>query len=413
VLFDLQLRQTVGLGYLVSTAKHSRALIVNQNGERIVYNVDFDWKPLYIPEAELSKIETELDKKPALRRPIYTVEEIGGDKFLCQVCNVVFDCIGSITAKFPDGPTYFALSSSEVPAALIAKFGGFQCIVVSHSAVRLCHDFAKIVFQDDDLIQFVISGRDVEDRFEPITRTRKEAVSAILSKGREDTDRACEWADLLASLASYFIVAHEIGHLACDHFSDRDSLSIVENDNVAGDMAVARRADEWQADSFAVIATLYQHIRIMEGESRPRDTRFPDRLSAYRFSLILAYIIFTVMDLENSGDIDYSKNSHPAPLARAGLTAVSLMQSSLYTTTIDQPQALELARLAFKAIEICIGRAGGGMLTAEEIERYGGEAEESLMAFCKQLDHISDKRDLLRWSHLSWTEYLFPKIAQD
>lgn len=365
-----------------------------------------NWKSSYIPDAKLGEVETELATKPFLRFPIYTVDDIDGDSFLYQVSITVASCIKAITGEFPDGPTYFALSSSEAPSALIAKFKDYQCIVISHSTIRLCHKFAKTLFQDDDMKNFVISGREVVDRLEPTTRTRKEAVSFILSGDLGDDNQALEWADLFVFFSSYFIVAHEIGHLACDHFSGRNSLSISESDGAPDDELIARRADEWQADSFAAIATIYQHIRLLEGKSTPLDPRFPDRLSAYRFSIVLIYCVFTIMDLNNKSDVDYSRNSHPAPLARAGLTAVSLMISSSYTTTLNQPQAHELVRSAFKAVEVCIGRFGSGMLTAEDIERYGGEAADSLIIFTDYISCTGGKRDLSRWSGLSWTKYL-------
>lgn len=119
-------------------------------------------------------------------------------------------------------PVYFCVTRATTVNAMIARFSGFYCVVVSEGTYTFLTVTVGALLSHEPLARFVEEGVEPEDDGEPGTRTRREVWMHVLEHaGDFITERSVGLSSVLSLLGMYFLMAHEIGRRRCSDLKCR------------------------------------------------------------------------------------------------------------------------------------------------------------------------------------------------
>ncbi|UWQ58630.1 hypothetical protein K3722_00405 [Leisingera caerulea] len=372
-------------------------------------NTEESWVKHYLPDALLPRIEAELLTRPAYHSPIATISDIRQNGLLEAWSVTAFSCIRNF-ADYLDSPIYFVISHAPIPSAMICKFDDFQCIVITACLSENMTRLAANLLAEGNIFEFLLKSVEPSEPTGIAQKARKEAVYNCARQNMAISTEIWNVAHLLTNYSSYFIIAHEISHILLGHFDSHNAMSMVEFEVHDVPPTLLSRSNEWQADSFAAIATLFRLNALLEMEAEPNADWLQDPNARVRLIAVLGYLIFTSMDFLDNNDGDYSLRTHPSPMSRAGLMMATLSISAHHLLGVDTSCTHKICQSAFKAVEVALLNIAGGALSEDEVLKYGNEAQTSLDHFFIYLQFDKANRDYSRLSNISW-KYLIPGVA--
>lgn len=360
----------------------------------------------YLPSHRLGAVEALLLKKGgSLLAPIYTADEIEASTAL-QLCASPIDfCIRNLTHRFPDGPTYFAITKASAVNAMIARFPGFQCVVIAQGVHIRTSVLLVSLLTHAPLQNFIQGGVEPDEPVTAPTRSREEALNHLSEHAGQITDQTRSLTASLMFLLLYLLTAHEIGHLALGHLDRRSDGNMDEVEEVNESKAESR-AQEWDADGFAFAATLY--LTGSEFRLLPvwRDL-IPDTHAALRVISVVAYALFTVMDSMGPQDRLPEQRTHPRPLVRVGLATLTLTALMHDFGSVTGDVVMDTSQAAIRAVEITLHDLAGGVMERDLATQLGDELESEMHRLISVLrDDLWPLLDRSRLSDLYWARGL-------
>ncbi len=317
----------------------------------------------YLPVEHWGAVETRiLRRAPSLVGRILEPGEV--EKVLpLRLCAAPIDhCIQNLTHRFPDGPTWYAITDASDANAMVARFEDFQCIVVSQAF----HVTASLLFVRllawPPLREFVRTGAEPPEPTSPPSRGRVEAVVQLLAEDGEFDGEARELTAAFCYLLLYLLTAHEVGHLALGHLDLCENGQMVEVDSNLAEKAQSR-AMEWDADGFAIAATQWlvgSDFREVGAWSH----LLSDNPANLRVVCTTAYVLFTLMDALSLQDRPPETRTHPRPLVRAGLAALTLTRLMHGWGAVDGSEVISTMRQVSRSVELAILKTAGGVMEA-------------------------------------------------
>lgn len=360
----------------------------------------------YLPPEHLGAVEARLlQDGGSLVGPIYSADEINTSLPLRLCASPIDASIRFLTARYPDGPTYFAITNANAVNAMIARFEGFQCIVVAQGVHIRASVLLASLLAHEPLRAFLDGGQaPAEPTSEPL-RSREEALVHLIEEQAFPIDD--EVRSLTASLTFfllYVLTAHELGHLALGHLHARSSGKM-EEEGPGEESPAESRALEWDADGFALAGALY--LTGSEFRTRPgwRDL-LKDEEAGFRLVSVVAYVLFTLMDSMGPQDRPREERTHPRPLVRMGLATLTLMMLMEQSGSVSGQQMLEQSRAAIRAVEITLHELGGGVMEPALAQHLGDELDKEVQQLASVLDELWPKLDRSRLDGLYWARGL-------
>jgi hypothetical protein len=328
----------------------------------------------YLPPEHLGAVEALLIRlDSSLAAPIYSADEIEETASLRFCASPVDFCIRNLTARFPDGPTYFVVTRSGAVNALIARFPAFQCILVAEGVYVRAAVMLASLFTSASLRAYVRRGIEPDEpRSEPIW-SREEALLRLAEDSGAIDDEVRGMTVTLGFLLMYVLTAHEIGHLALGHLDLRPGTSLDETGPSEGPKAESR-AQEWDADGFALNAALYLTGSPFRNEPGWRDY-LTDNAAALRILSVLAYVLFTLMDSMGPQDRPAEDRTHPRPLVRIGLASLTLTAVMHHFGAYEGETVMDTMQASIRAVEIALQEIAGGVMEPELAFALGKELE--------------------------------------
>ncbi|MBY2941865.1 hypothetical protein HF264_19555 [Rhizobium leguminosarum] len=361
----------------------------------------------YLPPEHLSKIESLLLREsPSMAGHLYTAQEVEATD-LRYIAVPVDQSIGSITRKFPDGPTYFVFTAAKVANAAIARFQGFQCIVITASLpFRVVHVLRHFT-SNQNLCNYIRFGTAVSEPVGEALRTREEAVEHLYETDMPNSsDEQAILAYQLNHLVVYLITAHEIGHFALGHRQIHTAHFMDETDRKTDPVALAlKRALEWDADSFAFAATVYLALSDFRKEPMVASL-LTDPQTSLRAVALAAYCFFSVMDSSKNQDIAVEERTHPRPLVRMGLVTFKLAAMMQPLGWMMLEDSLAIMAETNRAFEVTLFEIAGGVMEKELAERLTTELDAEFDQLLSILDKTTSGLDRSRLSDLAWAKFL-------
>jgi len=174
-------------------------------------------------------------------------------------------------------------------------------------------------------------------------------------------------------LLLYFLTAHEIGHLALGHL-DRKAEGSMDEVSDNGESKIASRAMEWDADSFAMNATVYLTGSEFRQQEVWRDM-LPDTEASLRLLSVMTYVLFTLMDSMGPQDRPAEDRTHPRPLVRVGLATFNLAAVMSGFGSVDGSVVMDTNRAAIRAVEIALHELAGGVMERALATQLGEELD--------------------------------------
>jgi hypothetical protein len=309
-------------------------------------------------------------------------------------------CVRNLTHGFPDNPTYFALSEALSLNAVIGRFSNFQCVIITWEFYKRATIFWNSLLVDKGLVNFLKSGSDPDEPDILPVKNRGEALAELLSNDISNDETALLGIPL-NYLFMYILASHEVGHLALGHLHRSANAYIDEMGPTKSELRISSRAREWDADGFALGATLY-----LTGSDFAKEPFVKDLLVSkeanLRIVFVVAYALFILLDEASPQDRPLEERTHPRPLVRVGLASLAVSRLLHMLGAMDASEALDTARRAIRAVEIAVLHLAGGVmepslaknLTAE----LAAEADRLSASFNDQLETL----DRSRIGHYAW-----------
>lgn len=372
-------------------------------------NLEESWIDYYLPEHLLPRLEGELIKFPNYRSPIATTAEINEDGFLEAWCISAFSCIRNF-AQYIENPTYFVISRAPLPSAMVCKYSDFQCIIITSTLYENLTRLTANLLTNENLFNFLIHSSEPTEGSEPVFLARKDAVHSCANHIMAIETAIWNITHVMVNYSAYFIVAHELAHLLLGHMDQAEDMAMVEFEAHTALPTTSSRANEWQADSFASVATLFRLNSLLEMQAEAEADWLQDSAARVRFLAVMCYLIFTSMDFMEREDWNYDMRTHPSPMSRAGLTMATVAMAARYLFGIDMHDTHTISQKSFKAVEVSLINVAGGGLSSAEASRYGEETEKSLGLFFAFLTSDKVNRNHARLSKVSWS-FMVPGVA--
>lgn len=342
---------------------------------------------------------------PRLAAPFIPAEEVEGQLSLRLAGAPIADCIGNLTARFPDGPTYFVIVRSPAPTAMVAAFGDFQCLVFAEALHVYFSNLTSALLEWDPLRHFLQDGAEPQDDGAESMVSRAGALMALLGRAQAPPPEVLSWAATIGYFLMYFLTAHELGHLALGHLGhtklSHGRMSETEKDEVVDDLAQSR-ALEWEADGFAAMAAVWQALALRERGHATWAEHMKDHRACVRILMTGAYALFSVMDLASPASKAPALRTHPAPMVRVGLTALMLTVAIELLGILPGEEVQEETRRSIKAVEIALNKTAGGMMDRTEAEAVGEEAFKAVDPLYAALTLLKPELDRSRLQGFIW-----------
>ena len=342
---------------------------------------------------------------PALAAPFIPPEEVEAELGLRLACAPIADCIGNLTARFPDGPTYFVIVRASAPTAMVAAFGDFQCLVFADALHIYFSILMSELLESKPLCAFLQDGDEPHDDEAESTLTRAEALQALLGRTGKTSPEAASRTATIGYFLMYFLAAHELGHHALGHLGDthRTHGRMGEADtDTAIDKLVESRALEWEADGFGAMAAVWQALALREQGHAAWSEQIKDQPACVRVFMTGAYVLFSIMDLASPSTRPPESRTHPAPMVRVGLAALMLTVALEVLGIIPGDVVQEETRRSIKAVEVALNTTAGGMMDRAEAEAVGNEAFAAVDPLYAALTAVKPDFDRSRLQGYIW-----------
>lgn len=367
---------------------------------------------LYLPPKLWGAMEHRIGPYSSLTGPILPAREIDENNWHRPFMSGVDHCARNLTTGIFE-PFYYCMTDTPTVNAMIARFANpdFHGVAVARGCYENVYALTVALLNHEPLRNFIELGERPSDDGRLPERGRREALTKILSEaGSSATIQSMELGALVSNIAGYFLMGHEIGHMALGHLPLFERKHATEGDeDQLVDLAVSRSLER-DADLFAAAATVWNigSPPMLEKWG----TIFPDQLVLFRCFFVGAYILFSIMDLGRGGD-EIAQQTHPAPMVRITSTAGPLATVMNAWGRFSHEDVWDCCREAVRAVEIATLGIGGGMMdaaTAERLTQQGNKATEehlrempALMARMDRsmLDHYFWAKSLREWEHRS------------
>lgn len=362
----------------------------------------------YLPERHWGAVESKiLQQNRALAAPIVATERLQ-EVAVSPSLLALSAAIGNLTHQLElDRPIYWCVTRARVVNAMIAAYHSpdIYCVVIAEGALNTILNFCAAIMASDALFQFVSQGTDPVDEMRPPERSRREAwVKIDAQADSRVTDVGVERSFPLTFIASHFLMAHEIGHLAGGHLPLYAGAFTAEAEGSGGPNLAESRTLERDADALAAAATTY--LLGNPGFAASWRGIFGDREAALRYFLTTTYIFYSVMDLFGPEDPFGEERTHPPALVRVGVTVTMLSLLLDNFGGFTKEEAWELARRSVRAVEIAVMELGGGMMTPEEVAVLDAEVERNLKEHHDVWPALSEKLDRRHLEKYWWSQGL-------
>jgi len=365
----------------------------------------------YLPPQHLGAVEAMLIQEGGdLLAPLYTADEVQAEFPLQLIASPVDHCIRNLTHAFPDGPTYFVVSHSGAVNAMIARFTTFQCIVVAQGVHVRSSLMLFGLLPSTSLRAYIASGIEPDEPVAEPTRSREAAIAGLFDSTLAVSPEVLSLTASVNYLLLYFLTAHEIGHLALGHLERRKGGAMDEVGLSDGPKAESR-AQEWDADGFALTGTLYLTGSPFREQPVWCDL-LPDLPAGLRVVTVVAYLLFTLMDSSGPQDRATEDRTHPRPLVRVGLATMTLAAVMHHFGAVGGQDVLDVTRASIRAIEIALHEQMGGVMEADLATKLSAELDEEAERLVQVLGgELWDALDRSRLTSLFWTKALQARPA--
>ena len=365
------------------------------------------YSDIYLPSNLFATIENKLARtQHGLVAPLVTIEELNEQLEYGRLASPIALCIDSLTRDFPDGRTYFVISKATVATAMVMRFPNFQCVILSYAISKNILSLTASLLGQETLRDCLLFEREIEDPDTETVATRRDAVKSLVDKEESWIGPNVDLFLKVHFAAVYFLTAHEIGHLALDHIDNINGIGhLDEHDYIEDrDRLFHCRCLEWQADCFAIIATIFMLRMQIRNERQNWDTLLgtEESWAAIRLTAFVAYLLFSIMDIAHLEDKNPDMSTHPSALTRYSLSAMQLAVFLKIYDERDMGETFAHMKSAIKGFEIVLCQLAGGMMTSEEVDRFGGEAEQNLLKMLEHLTELSPKQNFERIENYSW-----------
>jgi len=257
---------------------------------------------------------------------------------------------------------------------------GHPVVGINYGALILVHALSQRLFSQRDFCRWVGDARKEEAarEFTPLCDDARTYMRAVI-KDRTgtrpvDQDRR-KAAELLAGLATHFLVAHEMGHILCGHlgwlnqhgcFEAAEATALLDDSS----RALSSQALEWDADAFAMHNVLGLTLALADGAEAsdptlpgPKIVRTPEE--ALQIAMLCGMVMLGVFLPPAPAVDEWSLLSHPPAGVRVGLHMLAAHQSLLVggrttviSTTTDRPGwAVGFSQMIFRNIWRALGQA--------------------------------------------------------
>lgn len=316
--------------------------------------------------------------------------------------------IGNLTHQLDlDRPVYWCVTDSNVVNAMIAGYRSpdMYCVVIASGALRTILLFCAAIMASEPLFQYLSEGIDPVDDMTPPERSRREAWAKIDFEADDRvTQENVERAFPLVFIATHFLMAHEIAHLAGGHLSLYAGGFAAEASGSSRPDLAESRALERDADAIAAGATMY--LLGNPGFAASWSDVLKDRDAAMRYFLVSVYVFYSVMDLFGPEDPFAAKRTHPPALVRVNITASMLSLLLENYGGYSRDDAWELARRSVRAVEIAVMELGGGMMTPDEVTLLDAEVGRNVEEHAAIWPGVRAKLDRRHLEKYWWSQGL-------
>ncbi len=275
------------------------------------------------------------------------------------------------------------------------------CVVVSEAVFELYYATVSAFMTHASLRAFLEDGMPPEDDMRFGSRTRREAMSSILSRSADiATPGSIRVASLPCHLAIYFLMAHEIGHLALDHLPLFTTGHVSEVGGSELRNQAESRAVERDADAFAAMATTYLLGTDVWTEL------VGGREAGLRYFFVATYLLFSIMDLSGPEDPIGEQSTHPPAMVRVSTMAHMLTHTFEAYRSWSMEEAWDVARQCVRAVELATMALGDGMMSADEAKSLQAEVERSLDEHVALWPSLSARKNRFRLDIYFWARTL-------
>lgn len=360
---------------------------------------------LYLPPKLWGAMEHRIGPYSTLAGPIIPAEELDEESWHRPFMSGVDHCARNLTAGI-GAPFYYCMTNTSAVNAMIARFTApdFYGVAVARGCYQNVYALTAALLNHAPLRTYIETGEQPDDDGRPSHRSRREALIKKLSEaGSNATIEGMELGAVVSNVAGYFLMAHEIGHLALGHLPlfDRKHATECDEDQLS-DLAVSRTLER-DADLFAAAATVWNIGSPPMQEKW--GTVFRDELVLFRCFFVGAYILFSMMDLRRGGD-ETAQQTHPAPMVRITSTAGPLAGIMNAWGRFAPETVWDWCREAVRAVEIATLAIGGGMMDAATAERLTQEAEKANEEHLREMPSLMAKMDRSMLDHYFWAKTL-------
>jgi hypothetical protein len=356
-----------------------------------------------VPVDRLAALESYILKHaPDLAGPMLTNDDItsGGLNSLCV--GTISHCLGNLSHEWDPGDVpWLAIVETDKINAMIARVDGEVYVVVSTALYAAVGMSVHAVLLDPQFVEFIRDGAIPVDDVTDLAKDRRAAIATLLERAVTDRCPAPDLHAAITTLACYFLAAHEMGHLAQGHL-ERDGAPgfAVEADQADVENRAESRCLEWNADVFAAIATTY-----LTGSESWRPV-FSNPAFSLRCFVAATYLLFSFMDLSNDNARDRSVRTHPEPMVRVGVMSMALTSALGFGGRMTQEEALEIMQATIRALEIAIGRIGGGMLDEDRRNKVIADAFATLDEIGAVWPELKAKLNTERTKPYMWAAFI-------
>lgn len=343
-----------------------------------------------------------LKHAPKLAGRMLTSDEIASRPIHSSCVGTIIHCLGNLAQTWaPRDIPWLAVIDTDQFNAMIARVQDETYVVVSSSLYLAVGMATHAVLVDPGFVEFLETGVIPVDDVETLDRSRRDAISSLFERATQSECPSPELQTALMTLACYFLAAHEMGHLAQGHLDRLGTPEFVieADEDDAADRSESRCL-EWNADVFAGIATTF-----LTGSEQWRPIFYDPRYSLRCF-VAATYLLFSLMDLGNDDLRDPALRTHPDPMVRAGIMTMAISTALAFGRSIPEEEIQEIRQETVRALEIAIGRIGGGMLDEDRYGRVVAAGSATLDEISEIWPELREKLNMERTKSYMWAPYI-------
>jgi len=362
----------------------------------------------YLEPGHWGAVEAKIWKQnKALAAPIIPVEEL--TEVAISTCMFALArALGDLTHELElDRPIYWCVTRAKVVNAMIAGYRcpDMYCVVISEGMINTVFYFTAAMMASEQLSAYLADGSPPVELQQPSARPRRDAWKKIADEADENHSRdSVSRAFPISFLAMYFLMAHEVGHMAGGHLPLFANGFAVEANGESNSGKAENRALERDADGLAAGATVW----LMGNEVFREDWKdiLKDRDAAFRYFFVTAYILFSIMDLFGPEDPFGEERTHPPAMVRIATMSYFLAGAFSQLGVFGFDEILDIGRAAIAAVEIAVMDLGGGMMEHDEAHRLHAEVGKHLEEHATEWKGLEARLDRRHLDKYYWSRAL-------